>query len=191
MHDGTRPEAPPAASGAPRDASARKGRTVVLGLGNPLLSDDGVGLAVVAELQRLLERAPLPAVDVLASSRAGFELLDLLQGYDHAIVVDCLALPDPRPGRVRRLDLRDVGGSARLVNAHDISLAVAFQLAERLAIPMPGSVEILAVEAADTQTISEALTPAVQCVVEPLAREIYATLSSRAKSPTPTGSSKA
>ena len=149
------------------------GRTVVLGLGNPVLSDDGVGLAVAAEVKRLLAEEPIPGVDVLASTRAGFELIDLLRGYARAIIVDCLTLPDPVPGRVRRLGLDDVAGSSRLINAHEISVAVAFRLAQQLAIPMPGEVEILAVEAADTTTIAEGLTPAVAAAVVPLSRVIY------------------
>jgi hydrogenase maturation protease len=149
------------------------GRTVVVGLGNPVLRDDGVGLAVVAELQRLLEEAPVPGVDVLASTRAGFEMIDLLRGYARATLVDCLALPDPQPGRVRRLTLDDVSGCARLVNAHEMSVGTAIRLAEQLGVPMPERVDILAVEGADTTTVSETMTPAVQAAVAPLAREIY------------------
>ncbi|MFI5338226.1 MAG: hydrogenase maturation protease [Candidatus Methylomirabilales bacterium] len=149
------------------------GRTVALGLGNPVVSDDGVGLAVAAELKRLLAEAPVRGVDVLASTRAGFELIDILRGYARAIIVDCVVLPDPQPGRVCRLTLDDVSGCARLVNAHEMSVGTAFRLAERMGIPMPGEVEIIAVEAGDTSTIAEALTPAVQATVGPLAREIH------------------
>jgi hydrogenase maturation protease len=165
---------------APADA-----RTVVLGLGNPVLCDDGVGLAVVAALRRLLMAAPIPGVDVLASTRAGFELIDLLRDYGRAILVDCVTMPDPRPGTVRRLSLDDVAGSSRLVNVHELSVGVAFQLAERMGIRMPAEVEILAVEAADTCTISEGLTPAVEAAVDPLAREIYEDLRRRAPADEP------
>lgn len=154
-------------------SDAPVGRTVVLGPGNPVLSDDGVGLAVAAELKRLLAEQPIPGADVLASTRAGFELIDLLRGYARAIIVDCLTLPDPLPGRVRRLGLHEVSGSARLVNAHEISVAVAFHLAERLGILMSKEVELLAVEAADTSTLAEGLTPAVAAAVAPLSRAIY------------------
>ena len=118
-------------------------------------------MAVVSALRQLLEVTPIPGVDVLASTRAGFEFIELLRDYRRAILVDCLALPDPQPGRVRRLGLDDVSGSGRLVNAHEVSIGVAFQLAERMGIRMPTEVEILAIEAADTCTIFEGLTPAV------------------------------
>ena len=149
------------------------GRTVVLGLGNPVLSDDGVGLAVAAEIKRLLAEAPVRGVDVLASTRAGFELIDILRGYACAIIVDCIVLPDPQPGRVCRLTLDEVSGCARLVNAHEMSVGTTFRLAEQMGIPMPAEVGIIAVEAGDTSTIAEGLTPAVQATVGPLAREIY------------------
>jgi hydrogenase maturation protease len=161
------------------------GRTVALGLGNPVVSDDGVGLAVVAELKRLLAEAPIRGVDVLASTRAGFELIDILRGYARAIIVDCVVLPDPQPGRVCRLTLDDVSGCARLVNAHEMSVGTAFRLAERMGIPMPGEVEIIAVEAGDTSTIAEGLTPAVQAAVIPLAREIYESLKQNAPASEP------
>ncbi|HSB79197.1 MAG TPA: hydrogenase maturation protease [Candidatus Methylomirabilis sp.] len=155
---------------------AASGCTVVLGLGNPILSDDGVGLAVAAELKRLLAVAPIRGVDVLASTRAGFELIDLLRGYARAVILDCIVLPDPQPGRVCRLTLDDVSGCARLVNAHEVSVGTAFRLAERMGIPMPHEAEIIAVEAADTATLAEGLTPMVQATVAPLAREIYESL---------------
>jgi hydrogenase maturation protease len=155
---------------------ALSGRTVVLGLGNPVLRDDGVGLAVATELKRLLAEAPVRGVDVLASTRAGFELIDLLRGYTRAIIVDCIVLPDPQPGRVCRLTLDDVSGCARLVNAHEMSVGTAFRLAEQMGIPMPVEVEIIAVEAGDTSTIAEGLSPAVQATVGPLSREIHESL---------------
>ncbi|HSB68255.1 MAG TPA: hydrogenase maturation protease [Candidatus Methylomirabilis sp.] len=155
---------------------AGSGRTVVLGLGNPVLSDDGVGLAVATELTRLLAVEPIRGVDVLASTRAGFELIDLLRGYTRAIILDCIVLPDPEPGRVCRLTLDDVSGCARLVNVHEVSVGTAFRLAERMGVPMPHEVEIIAVEAGDASTIAEGLTPAVQATVAPLAREIHASL---------------
>jgi hydrogenase maturation protease len=175
-------ETPPPSSPA---LAPTGGRTVVLGLGNPVLCDDGVGLAVVSALRRLLKETPIPGVDVLASTRAGFELIDLLRDYRRAVLVDCVTMPDPQPGRVRRLALDDVAGSSRLINVHELSVGVAFRLAGRMGIAMPTEVEILAVEAADTCTIVETLTPAVEAAVGPLAREIYEDLQRRAPATEP------
>ena len=141
----------------------------MLGLGNPLRRDDAVGLKVATEVERMLRAQPLPGVRVLTSARAGFELIDLLVGATHAVIVDCLELPDPTPGKVHRLSLMAFAGSARLVGMHEISVADAFEFARRLSIEMPRTVEIIAVEAADTMTLSEEMDPRVAAAVEPAA----------------------
>jgi hydrogenase maturation protease len=148
-------------------------QTVVLGLGNPVRYDDAVGLRVAEAVERLLAEQPVPGVTVMTSTRAGFELIDLLSGASRAIIVDCLVPPDPVPGRIRRLTLEDVAGAARLVGAHDITLAGAFDLARATGVPMPGPVEIYAVEAADIDRLEEGLSPAVASAVPRLAREIH------------------
>ncbi len=155
-------------TGAPR------GQTRVLGLGNPIRCDDGVGIAVAVAVQALLAGRPLPDVSVALSARGGFEIIDLLHGYRRAVIIDCLDVPDPHPGRVRRLTLQHMAGAPRLIDAHGLSLPLAFDLAAGLGIDMPREVAILGVEAADTLTLMEALTPAVQSVVVPLARQILA-----------------
>jgi hydrogenase maturation protease len=156
-----------------RSVPVAAGRTAVLGLGNPILGDDAAGLAVAADLERRLARQPLPGVEVLTSARGGFELIDLLAGFDRVILVDSLTVPDAEPGRIRRLDLADVSGSARLVCGHEISVATAFELAARLAIPMPRAVSIHAIEVADATTFGETLTPPVAAAVRELARRVW------------------
>jgi hydrogenase maturation protease len=145
----------------------------VLGLGNPVVSDDAVGLHVAFEVERLLGNNPVPGVTVMTSNRGGFDLIRLLTGYSRAIIIDALELPNPCPGRIHRLQLGMLSGSARLVGVHDISLADAFELAETIGIPMPESVEIFAVEGGEMQNLSEGLTRELEAVVRPLAMEIY------------------
>ncbi len=153
--------------------------TIVLGLGNPVRCDDAVGLRVAEAVERLLEEDPLPDVSVATSTRAGLELIDLLAGASHAVIVDCLALPDAVPGRVTRLTLDDVAGSARLVGAHDVTIGTAFKFARASGVPMPDAVDIYAVEAADVDRIEEGLSPAVAAAVPDLARAIHRRLAAR------------
>jgi hydrogenase maturation protease len=145
----------------------------VLGLGNPVLCDDAVGLHVAFEVERLLLQDPIPGVTVLTCTRAGFELIGLLSGFTHALIIDCLEIPNPVPGRVQCLNLKSFSGSARLVGVHDISLADAFELAATLHINMPKTVGIYAVEGSDMQTLTEEMTPAVALAVLPLARSLH------------------
>ena len=147
--------------------------TIVLGLGNPVLSDDAVGLKVAEALRGLLRERPLRGINVACSTRGGFELLDLLSGYGRAVIVDALTLPEPTPGRVHQLDLSKLSGMARLVGSHDISLSQAFLLAEQLGIPMPAEIIIFGVEAGEVHELSEEPTPPVARIVEPLAMQIH------------------
>jgi len=148
-------------------------RTVIVGLGNPVRGDDAVGLRVAELFEERLREAPLKGVTVATSTRAGLEIVELLAGTDRAVIVDCLATPDSQPGRVRRLSIADCAGSARLVGAHDLTIADAFALARSTGVPMPADVAIYGIEAEDRQTIEERLSPAVEAAAARLAAELY------------------
>ena len=61
----------------------------------------------------------------MVSMRGGFEFIDLLQGYERAIIVDCLEEPGTTPGTIRRLTPDKLAGSSRLTGMHGMSLKVA------------------------------------------------------------------
>jgi hydrogenase maturation protease len=153
--------------------------TVLVGLGNPVRGDDGVGLRVAEAVSALLAARPVAGARVVTSTRGGFELMDLLEGADRAIVVDCLDLPDAVPGRVRQLPLRDLAGAARLVGSHDIGLAAAIELGRLLGARMPEHVEVFGIEAWLEDRIEECLSPALEAAVQPLARFLYSSLAAR------------
>jgi hydrogenase maturation protease len=121
-----------------------------------------------------LREGPFAGVTVLTSTRAGFELIHLLAGFTHALIIDCLQLPEPFPGRIQQLNLNRLSGSTRLVGVHDLSVADAFSLATVLGTKMPGIVEIYAVEGGDMLSLCEEMTPAVAAAVAPLARSVFA-----------------
>lgn len=146
---------------------------VLIGLGNPVLGDDAVGLRVAERVRHLLEERPVSGARVVTSTRGGLELLDLLSGADSAIVVDCVAVPGGRPGAVRQLSLAQTAGAARLVGSHDAGLADVVELGRLLGVPMPGRLEIVGVEADLGGRIEENLSPPVARAVGPLAERLY------------------
>jgi hydrogenase maturation protease len=148
-------------------------KTVLIGLGNPVLGDDAVGLRVAERVQRLLQEDPAPGAFVVTSTRGGFELLDLLAGADAAIVVDCLAGAGGPPGSVRELSIDQLAGCGRLVGSHDIGIAQVVELGRLLGVPMPRRLEIVGVEAEPIGRIDETLSPPVDRAVEPLAEHLY------------------
>jgi len=137
-------------------------KTLVLGLGNPILSDDGVGLRVVHELEGLFDEKE---VTVMESTLAGLSLLDFVAGYQRVIIVDSIQRRGGKVGEVYRLGIDDISTGRHAASVHDVDLATALELGRRLGLDMPQEVVILAVQVQDVTTFSESLTPEVERVV--------------------------
>ena len=146
-------------------------KTLVLGLGNPLVSDDSVGLRVAAELKPLL--ADRPGVDVDEDYWGGLRLMERMVGYDRAIVVDAICT-GAKPGTIHRLT-PDAIPTQRSASAHDVNLPTALELGRQAEMPLPANENILliGIEAEDVVHFSEECTPAVR---EAIPRAVQAVL---------------
>ena len=138
-------------------------RTLVLGLGNPLLGDDAVGLKVAALVRARLHG--VSGVDVGEEEAGGLRLMERMTGYDRAVLVDA-AVTGGTPGEVRRLSPDDLP-TQRTANAHGIDLPRALALGRQLGYPMPAEVRIVAIEAESVLEFRYDMTPAVAAAVEP------------------------
>ncbi len=134
-------------------------KTLVLGIGNPILSDDGVGIHIA----RLLMERKLPGVTVDELAASGLELLDAIQGYDRLVIIDAIETRSGRPGQLHILAEKDFEKSIHGSSPHGINIATALALGRRL-VPekMPKEVVFFAVEAKDLVNVSEKLTPEVE-----------------------------
>lgn len=139
-------------------------RSVIVGLGNEIASDDGVGIHVARALET--EFTGRPEVEVVALPWAGFALLDVLRGRQRAALVDCLVTGIHPPGSVLRLDASDFAGSVRLNSFHDISYPTVMALGRRMGWEMPNDVAIWGVEAAVPEEFGETLSPQVAASVD-------------------------
>jgi hydrogenase maturation protease len=137
-------------------------RTRIIGLGNTLLSDDGVGIYAARELRKRLAAAGLAdTVDVVETETAGFGLMELLTGWDRVILIDSIQFDHVEPGTVVHIDPQDLRTSLRLRSVHEIDLPTVLALGRKLGLPMPDQVEIVAIQSQDALTLGERLTPAV------------------------------
>lgn len=139
-------------------------RTRVLGLGNTILRDDGVGIHVARAVAARLD-GTAAGVDVVEAETAGFALLELLENTDRAVVVDAVSLDGLAPGQIVRMDLARLRPSLRLSSVHEIDLPTAIALGTRLGRRMPSDVTIVGIQADDLYTLGENLTPAVAAAV--------------------------
>ncbi len=147
-------------------------KTLLLGLGNPILRDDAVGLRVVRALGERMTRG---RVDVQESSFANIDLLDFVGSYDRLIIVDSIKTEGGKPGDLYRLNLDDFRSTLHLGCPHDINLATALELGKRLGIHIPREIAIYAIEVEDDQTFCETCSPlveeAIPRIVDEIARE--------------------
>jgi len=128
-------------------------------MGNPLLCDDGVGLRIAAELK---ERVSRPEVIIMETGIAGLALLDLLIGYDKAIIIDAIQTVDGKAGQIYKLDPQAFDTARRAVSPHDIDFTTAVEFGRKLGLHMPGKIVIFAVETSDVSTFTEECTPEVR-----------------------------
>lgn len=150
-----------------------QGDTLVLGVGNPLMGDDGVGVLAV---QLLLARPDLPpGVAAVDGGTAGLGLIPLIAGYRRLILVDAVLMGEP-PGAVRRFEWREarVAGHERPLSLHQSDLADALALAEVLG-SLPAEVIVFGVQPQHTdwdQPLSEAVARALPDLVDALIAEV-------------------
>ncbi len=134
-------------------------RTLVLGLGNPICADDGVGIRVAEAVKVRVHR---PDVEVAETSAAGLGLLDLMSGYQRMIIIDAIQTRNGKPGNIYRLGLEDLPAPLHCSTIHDVDLTTALELGRRLNMTVPREVVIYAVEVSDVTTFREGCTPEVE-----------------------------
>lgn len=133
-------------------------RTVIIGLGNPVRSDDRVGLEVVSKLAERLEgRDDIRACQLYAG---GLGLMEAMVGFRKAIIVDAL-LAEQGPGTIRRFGISELKQTRNSCSTHDASLAVALDLGRLADLALPDDIQVWGIEVQDTETIGESLTAQV------------------------------
>ncbi len=138
-------------------------RTLVLGLGNPIVRDDSVGLRVARELKALL--ADRADVEVDEDYWGGLRLMERMVGYQRVIVIDAIQTGDP-PGTIHRLAPGSVP-TQRSASAHDVNLPTALAFGRQAGLDLPADEDVLLVgiEAEDIMTFGDECTPAVHAAI--------------------------
>lgn len=148
-------------------------RTLVIGLGNPYVSDDAVGIVVA---RRLAAELPArPGLDFTEAQVGGLRLMDVMQGYDRAVIVDAM-LTGAAPGTLRDFTLDDLLATKNTVSSHDGDLKSALEAGRLAGLALPREVRIVGVEAVDVVTFAERLSPAVARAVPAAAARVQALL---------------
>lgn len=135
-------------------------KTLVIGLGNPILGDDGVGWKVAEEVRNQLPSdAP---VDVDFLSLGGISLMEHLIGYERAILVDAFALEEST-GSILVLKLDDLPNYSAFhtTSTHDTSLQNAIELGRSMGARLPNDVTVVGIATKHVYDFNENLSPPI------------------------------
>ena len=141
----------------------------MLGVGNPILSDDGAGIHVA----RSLEKLAIPGIVVEELPASGLELLDFVYDYDRVIIVDAIKTGGGRPGDLYELTEADFEKTIHGSSPHGINIPTALAMG-RAIVPerMPKEILFFAIEAEDIVNVSERLTPKVAEAIPGIVKKI-------------------
>lgn len=145
-----------------------KTKFLILGLGNTLLRDDGVGIYVMREIRKQVENS-----DVIFQEAGvgGLELLDLMTGFQKAIIIDAFQTGRSKIGTLNVLRPEDLAGGSAMTR-HQVSFPEALELGKQLNIELPDEIVIYGIEVADAQTFQEQCTPELQARIPDIAEDI-------------------
>jgi hydrogenase maturation protease len=134
--------------------------TVVIGLGNPILGDDAVGLRVARGVKA--ELAGVAGLVVKELHAGGLRVMDAVAGFERAVIVDAMRTGALRPGSVRRLGADQLGRARNLASTHDTNLPTALAFGALLGLRMPAEVIVYGIEALELETFGETLSAQLQ-----------------------------
>lgn len=128
-------------------------KVVVLGIGNPILTDDGAGIKIARKLKE-----NIPELEVIETCEAGISILDHVVGYDKLILIDSIKTEHGQSGEIYKLELEELKPGTGFDSFHGLDIATAFKLGQRLGCIMPQHVSVYAVEVKDNTTFGEKCT---------------------------------
>ena len=145
------------------------GKTLFLGIGNPILSDDAAGIRIVEEIKSIIRERNGFAFDI--GNVNSVRLIDMLEGFEKVVIVDAIK----RGGEVGTLygiPLEELHNDVSRCSLHTVDLGTAIEFGRKMGMSLPELISIYGIEVEDTETFSENLTPSVKKAIPRLAREI-------------------
>jgi hydrogenase maturation protease len=132
---------------------------LILGIGNKILSDDGIGIRLIEDLQDYFKDSCLHFKTACAG---GLEIVELMQDYEHVIILDAIKTKGGKPGKIYYFTLQDFKDSLHTSNFHDISFLIALEFGKTSGMKVPGDIKILAIEIVEDMYFSENFSNEIQ-----------------------------
>ena len=131
----------------------------MLGIGNDILKDDGIGPKLIKDLQK--EAFP-EGICFKTSSMGGLEILELIRDYHTVLILDAIKTKDGIPGEVYYFNPSDFHETMHLSNLHDVNFITALELAKKIKLSIPETIHIIAVEILEDLVFGRTLSPELE-----------------------------
>jgi hydrogenase maturation protease len=138
-------------------------KVLVLGMGNPILSDDGVGIIVANALE-----GKVNGLDVATSAMIGLDLLDAVTGYDKVYLIDAMCTRDGMVGEVKKISKEGGAGTMHLFTSHGIHFFELMEMGKRCGLNMPEIGAVYGIEIGDSVYFGSSLTKELQEKIAPI-----------------------
>jgi len=155
-------------------------KTLVLGLGNELYGDDGIGIHIVRLARESLKthQEILPDeenINFKECSLSGLALLDVIVDCDNLVIIDTIKRTNPVTGKIRVFDvtqLRHIPGPS----PHYVSVPQTIEIGKTLGLKVPTQIKIIAVEAKNMYNLGEGLSPKMKEAIPKIIQELKSLL---------------
>jgi hydrogenase maturation protease len=135
-------------------------KTLIIGIGNTLYGDDGIGIYISRELQNRLKDKRDIVIEEAAVG--GINLMELMIGFNRAILIDAIQLKEKSPGYVYRLTTDSIINTRHVNSPHDTDFITALEIGRKLNLALPDSIIIYGVEVENIDPFVEDCTPMVK-----------------------------
>lgn len=144
-------------------------KTLVIGLGNPILTDDGAGILAARLVAEQLP--PNSNVDVIELAVGGLSLMEAMVDYERVFLLDALYAPDGEPGQIVQFSAGELPETLNSASAHDVNLPTALRLGRDLGAKLPSTtaIQVVGVYAQEVLTFGDKPTPLVAAAIPEMA----------------------
>jgi hydrogenase maturation protease len=151
-----------------------KKQILILGMGNDILTDDGIGPRLTEDLARMMDN---PDIHFNIACCGGLEIMEYIKGFDQVIFIDAIHTANGKPGDVYYFKPDDFRETSHLSCLHDITFLTALNLGSTLDMEMPSDLHIIAVEIIEDMEFSIEFTPPVREKYPDILNETFALIS--------------
>jgi len=144
-------------------------KILILGMGNDILTDDGIGIRLSQELEKIISH---PKISFDTLNIGGLEIIEFLMPYETVIILDAIKTLNGIPGDVYHFIPADFKATSHLDNLHDISFLNALEVGKKLGIHVPSNIQIIAVEIVEDMEFGSDFTPQVQARWEEIKTDV-------------------